>query len=51
MHLDLNLKIPSHMDRSMRGYFLTMDDKSLNDGTAMKCQWKTDTMEVSKYDL
>jgi len=28
MHLDLDLKIPCHMDGSMSRYFLTMDDMS-----------------------
>jgi hypothetical protein len=28
-----------------------MDNMSLNYGTAMKSQWKTDIMEVGKYDL
>jgi hypothetical protein len=51
MHLDLDLKIPCHMDGSMSVYFLTMDDMSLDYGTAMKSQWKTDIMEVSNDDL
>jgi len=28
MHLDLDLKIPCHMDGSMSQYFLTIDDMS-----------------------
>jgi len=51
MNLDLDLKIPCHMDGSMSVYFLMMDDMSPDYGTAMKIQWKTDIMEVSKYDL
>jgi len=51
MDLDLDLKIPCHMDRSRSGYFLMMDDMSPDYGTAMKSQWKTDIMEVSEYDL
>jgi len=47
----LDLKIPCHMDGSMSGYFLMMDDMSPDYGTAMKSQWKTDIMEVSKDDL
>jgi hypothetical protein len=39
------------MDGSMSGYFLMMDDMSPDYGTAMKSQWETDIMEVSKYDL
>jgi len=50
LHLDLDLKIPCHMDWSMSGYFL-MVDMSPDFGTAMKSQWKTDIMEVSKYYL
>jgi len=49
--MDLDLKMPCHMDGSMSGYFLMMDDMSLNYGTVMKSQWKTDIMEVSKYHL
>jgi hypothetical protein len=48
--MDLDLKIPCHMDGSMSGYFLMMD-MSPNYGTAMKSQWKTDIMEVSNNDL
>jgi hypothetical protein len=40
------------MDGSMGGYFLMMDNMSPMDyGTVMKCQWKTDIMEVSNDDL
>jgi len=49
--MDLDLKIPCHMDGSMSGYFLMMDDMSPDHGTAVKSQWKTDIMEVSKDDL
>jgi hypothetical protein len=49
--MDLDLKIPCHMDGSMSGYFLMMDDMSPDYGTAMKSQWKTDIMEVSNDDL
>jgi len=49
--MDLDLKIPCHMDGSMSGYFLMMDDMSPDYGTAMKSQWKADIMEVCKYDL
>jgi len=49
--MDLDLKIPSHMDGSMSGYFLVMDDMSPDYGTAMKSHWKTDSMEVGKDDL
>jgi hypothetical protein len=49
--MDLNLTIPRHMDGSMSGYFLMIDDMSPDSGTAMKSQWKTDNMEVSKNDL
>jgi hypothetical protein len=49
--MDLDLRIPCHMDGSMSGYFLMMDDMSPDDGTAMKCQWKTDIMEVSNDNL
>jgi hypothetical protein len=35
----------------MTGYFLMMDNMSLNYGTAMKSQWKMDITEVSEYDL
>jgi len=49
--MDLDFKIPCHMDGSMSGYFLMMDDMSPDYGTAMKSQWKTDIMEVSKDDL
>jgi len=45
--MDLDLKIPGHMDGSMSVYFLMMDDMSPDYGTAMKNQWKTDIMEVS----
>jgi hypothetical protein len=38
------------MDGSMSGYILMMDDMSLDYGTAMKSQWKTDIMEVSTND-
>ena len=44
--MDLDLKIPCHMDGSISGYFLMLDY-----GTAIKSQWKTDIMEVNKYDL
>jgi hypothetical protein len=44
--MDLDFKIPYHMDRSMSGYFLMMDY-----GTAMQSQWNTDIMEVSNDDL
>jgi len=44
--MNLDFKIPCHMDGSMSGNFLMMDY-----GTAMKSQWKTDIMEVSKDDL
>jgi len=36
--IDLDLKIPCHMDGSMSGYFLMIDDMSLNYGSAMKSQ-------------
>ena len=36
--MDLDLKIPYHMDGSMIGYFLMMDDMSPDYGTAMKSQ-------------
>jgi hypothetical protein len=49
--MDLDIKIPCHMDGSMSGYFLMMDDMSPDYGTAMKSQWKTDIMEVSNNDL
>ena len=49
-HEDLDLKIPCHMDGSMSGYFLMMDDMSPDYETAMKSQWKTDIMEVSNND-
>jgi hypothetical protein len=48
--MDLDLKIPCHMDGSMSGYFLMMD-MSPDYESAMKSQWKADIMEVSKYDL
>ena len=51
MDLDLDSKIPCHMDRSMSGHFLMMDDMSPDYGTAMKSQSKMDIMEVCKYDL
>ena len=51
MQLDLDLKIPCHMDGSMSRYFLMMDDMSPDYGTAMKSQWKPDIMEVSNNDL
>jgi len=38
MDLHLDLKIPCHMDGSMSGYFLMMDDMSSDYGTAMKSQ-------------
>ena len=49
--MDLDLKIPCHMDGSMSGYFLMMEDMSRDYGTAMKSQWKAGIMEVSKDDL
>jgi len=49
--MDLHLMIPCHMNRSMSGYFLMMDEMSPDYGTAMKSQWKTDVMEVSSNDL
>jgi len=49
--MDLDLEIPYHMDRSMSGYFLMVDNISPDYGTAMKSQWKTDIMEVSNDDL
>jgi len=49
--MDLNLKLPCHIDGSMSGYFLIMEDMSRDIGTAMKSQWKTDIMEVSNDDL
>jgi len=49
--MDLDLRIPCHMDGSMSGYFLTMEDRSLKYGTAMNSPWKTDIMEVSTNDL
>jgi len=51
MDLHLDSKIPCHMDGSMSGYFLMMDDMSSDYGTAMKSQWKTDIMEDSNNDL
>jgi len=51
MDLDLDLKIPCHMDGSMSGYFLMMDATSPDYESAMKSQWKADIMEVSKDDL
>ena len=36
--MDLDFKIPCHMDASMSGYFLMMDDMSPDHGTAMKSQ-------------
>jgi hypothetical protein len=51
MNLDLDLKIPSHMDGSMNGYFLMMDDMSPDYGTAMHSQWKTNIMQVSNDNL
>jgi len=49
--MDLDLKIPCHMHRSMSGYFFMMDNMSPDYGTAMKSQWKSDIMEVSNNDL
>ena len=49
--MDLDLKIPCHMDGSMSGYFLMPDDMSPDYETAMKSQWKTDIMEVSNNYL
>jgi len=34
--MDLDLKIPCHMDGSISGYFLMMDDMSPDYGTAMR---------------
>jgi len=51
MDLHWDLKIPYHMDGSMSGYFLMMDDMSPDYGTAMKSQLNTDIMEVSNDDL
>jgi len=49
--MDLDLKIACHIDGSLSGYFLMMDDLSSDYGTAMKSQWKTDIMEVSNNDI
>jgi hypothetical protein len=49
--MDLDLKIPCHMDRVMRGNFLMMDDMLPDNGTAMKSQWMTVIMEVSNDAL
>jgi hypothetical protein len=49
--MDLDLKIPCHIDGSMSGYYLIMDDMPPNYGSAMRSQWKTDIMEISKNDL
>jgi len=49
--MDLDLKIPCHMDGTMSGYFPMMDDMSPDYGTAMNSQWKTDIMEVSNNVL
>jgi len=48
--LDLDLKIPCHMDGTMSGYCL-MIDMSPDYGTAMNTQWKTDIIEVSNNHL
>jgi len=50
MQLDLDLNIRCHMDGSISGYFLILDNMSLNYGTMMKSQCKTDIMEVSNND-
>jgi len=49
--IDLDLNIPCHMDGSISGYYLMMDDMSPDYGTAMKSQWKTVIMEVSNNDV
>jgi len=51
MDLDLDLKIPCHMDGWMKGDFLKMHNISPDYGTAMMSQWMADIMEVSIYDL
>jgi len=49
--MDLDIQILCHMGGLMGRYFLRMDDKTPDYGTAMKSQWKGDIMEVSKDDL
>ena len=49
--MNLDLKVPCNMARSMSGYFLMMDDMSPDHGTAMNSQWKIDIMEVSSNDI
>jgi len=51
MDLDFDSDIPCHMDGSMSGYVLMIDDMSPDFETAMNRQWKTDIMEVSNDDL
>jgi hypothetical protein len=49
--MDLDLQIPCHMDGSVSGYFVMMDNMSPDYGTAMKSQWKMDIMKVAKHDV
>lgn len=49
--MDLDLNLPCYMDGSSCGYFLMMDDMTLEYGNAMKSQWMAENMEGSKDDF
>ena len=49
--MDLDLEISCHMDESMSGYFLIMDDMSPDYGTAMKSQWRQTLWRSVRWPL